>query len=306
MSVIVEDLVKTYGSQNAVDHISFEAKKGRILGFLGPNGAGKTTTMKMITGYLVPTSGKVKVCDIDVVEEPLAAASKIGYLPENNPLYTEMYVKEYLAFVGGLHKISNVRAKVDEMIELTGLQREQHKRIHQLSKGYRQRVGLAQAMIHNPEVLILDEPTSGLDPNQLAEIRQLIKQLGQEKTVIFSTHIMQEVKALCDSVVIIDRGQIVANDLIGDLEKRITGKVAVTVQFDKDCTLKDLARIEGVLDVESLGGQKYKCTSDAEVDIRPGIFQFAVRTNLVILELRKETFSVEKVFQKLTNVKVSG
>jgi len=303
MSVIVNDLLKLYGAQKAVDHVSFEAKKGQILGFLGPNGAGKTTTMKMITGYLIPTGGQVTVCGIDVQEEPLKAASKIGYLPENNPLYTEMYVKEYLAFVGGLHKVPNLNERIAQMIELTGLQREQHKQIHQLSKGYRQRVGLAQAMIHDPEVLILDEPTSGLDPNQLAEIRQLIKQLGREKTVLFSTHIMQEVKALCDRVVIIDQGKIVANDPIGDLEKRITGKAEITVEFDKPCQQTLLLAIPGVSKVDQIGATTYQLSSKPDVDIRPAIFQFAVQKGFVILELRKEIYSVEQVFQELTTTK---
>jgi ABC-2 type transport system ATP-binding protein len=207
MSVKVNELTKIYGTQKAVDQVSFEAKKGEVLGFLGPNGAGKTTTMKVITCFIPQTSGEVTVCGFDVEKESMEVRKRIGYLPEHNPLYKEMYVKEYLRFIGGMHKIKNLNSRIDEMIQMTGLEREQHKLIGTLSKGYRQRVGLAQAMIHDPEVLILDEPTSGLDPNQMAEVRQLIKDIGQEKTVVFSTHIMQEVQKLCDRVIIINKGK---------------------------------------------------------------------------------------------------
>ena len=212
MSIEVQNLTKVYGTQKAVNNISFEAKSGEILGFLGPNGAGKSTTMKMLTGYIPPTEGSATVGGFDVATNSLKVRELIGYLPEHNPLYTDMYVREYLTFVARLHHISNVEKRVDEMIELTGLGLEQRKKIGQLSKGYRQRVGLAQALIYNPQVLILDEPTAGLDPNQLADIRGVIQQLGKEKTVIFSTHIMQEVQALCHRVLIINRGEIVAND----------------------------------------------------------------------------------------------
>ena len=213
MSIIAEKVTKTYGNQHALNGVSFQIEKGQIVGFLGPNGAGKSTMMKIITCYIPPTSGKVSVCGFDVMEHSTQAKRHIGYLPELNPLYTDMYVREYLSFVGGMYKIQNLKSRVEEMIETVGLQPEAHKKIETLSKGYRQRVGLAQALIHDPEVLILDEPTSGLDPNQLVEIRNLIVQVGKTKTVMLSTHIMQEVEAMCDKAFIIDRGNIVANNL---------------------------------------------------------------------------------------------
>lgn len=224
MSVVVKQLAKHYGEQKAVNQINFEAKPGRILGFLGPNGAGKSTTMKMLTGYLAPTSGEAFICGKNIIDEPIAIKKLLGYLPENTPLYTEMYVKEFLSFVAETYKLSSVALKVDEVIKQVGLTQEQHKKISMLSKGYKQRVGLAQAIIHHPQVLILDEPTSGLDPNQLTDIRNLIKELGAAKTVIISTHIMQEVEALCDDVIIIHKGVLVANASIKDLKNQFTGK----------------------------------------------------------------------------------
>lgn len=219
MSVVVKELAKHYGEQKAVNQISFEAKPGRILGFLGPNGAGKSTTMKMLTGYLQPTSGKAEVEGKDVQVEPLEAKKQIGYLPENTPLYMDMYVREFLSFVAQTYGLSNISKRVEEVIQQVGLTQEQHKKIGMLSKGYKQRVGLAQAIIHQPQVLILDEPTSGLDPNQLSDIRTLIKNLGKDRTVIISTHIMQEVEALCDDVIIINKGVLVANSSIDELKK---------------------------------------------------------------------------------------
>jgi len=213
MSIIAENVTKTYGNQQALNGVSFEIGKGQIVGFLGPNGAGKSTMMKIITCYIPPSSGKVTVCGFDVMDQSTEAKKCIGYLPELNPLYTDMYVREYLSFVGGMYKIQHVKSRVEEMIETVGLQAEAHKKIETLSKGYKQRVGLAQALIHDPQVLILDEPTSGLDPNQLVEIRNLIAKIGKTKTVMLSTHIMQEVEAMCDKAFIIDRGNIVANDL---------------------------------------------------------------------------------------------
>lgn len=220
MSIVVKKLVKQFEKQIAVNEISFEAKPGKILGFLGPNGAGKSTTMKMLTGYMMPTSGDAEICGKSILTDELAVKKLIGYLPENTPLYNEMYIREFLNFVGKTYQISNLKNRVDEVIKQVGLIPEQHKKIGTLSKGYKQRVGLAQAIIHNPEVLILDEPTSGLDPNQLAEIRTLIKNLGQQKTVIISTHIMQEVEALCDQVIIINKGNIVANDTLQGLKEK--------------------------------------------------------------------------------------
>ncbi|MCB0704872.1 MAG: gliding motility-associated ABC transporter ATP-binding subunit GldA [Saprospiraceae bacterium] len=298
MSVVVEGLTKIYGTQHAVDQISFEAKKGEILGFLGPNGAGKTTTMKVITCFIPPTMGSVSVCGFDVEKNPMEVRRSLGYLPEHNPLYKEMYVREYLQFIARLHGDS--KARVDEMIELTGLQRESHKLIETLSKGYRQRVGLAQALLHDPEVLILDEPTSGLDPNQLVEIRQLIKKIGEEKTVIFSTHIMQEVQALCDRVLIINQGKLVADDPIERLQERMSGRSLVTVEFSLPVNKQELEAIKGVDGVKSLGKNRWELTASSKTDIREAIFQFAVSNKKPLLELHKEQLSVENVFQHLT------
>jgi ABC-2 type transport system ATP-binding protein len=219
MSIDVHQLTKTYGTQKAVDHISFQAKPGEIVGFLGPNGAGKSSTMKMITGYMQPDEGIINVCGEEVREESIETKKKIGYLPELNPLYPDMYVREYLYFIGGLHQIKSIEARTEEVIQLTGLSAEANKQIHQLSKGYKQRVGLAAAIIHEPDVLILDEPTSGLDPNQILEIRNLIKLLGKDKTILFSSHILQEVEAICDRVIIIHKGKIVADSSIAELKR---------------------------------------------------------------------------------------
>ena len=300
MSVKVEQLTKIYGSQRAVDSINFEINTGEILGFLGPNGAGKTTTMKMITAYLPPTAGKIFVDGIDVVENNLAAQALIGYLPEHNPLYKEMYVKEYLTFVAHLYKIKPAKKRIEELIEMTGLGREQHKLIGALSKGYRQRVGLAQAMIHDPKVLILDEPTSGLDPNQLAEIRSLIKQMGEQKTVIFSTHIMQEVQALCDRVIIINQGALVADDPIEHLQARMAGEHLITVGFSKKVAKEQLKKIDGITNVEALDNNRWRLTSNAKKDVRTAIFKFAVAVDIPLIEMHKDEVSVEDVFRELT------
>lgn len=300
MSVKVEQLTKVYQTQKAVDQISFEANKGEVLGFLGPNGAGKTTTMKIITCFIPQTDGNVNVCGYDTKTSPIEVRQRIGYLPEHNPLYKDMYVKEYLNFVGGLHKVANKKQKVTEMIERVGLGREQHKLIGALSKGYRQRVGLAQAMLHDPDVLILDEPTSGLDPNQLVEIRKLITDLGKEKTVIFSTHIMQEVQAICDRVLIINRGKVVANDPVEALADRVSGSSIVTVEFLEKTEKEFLKKIRKVNSIESLGNNQWKISADLKEDIRKDIFEFAVQNNLTLLGMKKEVYSVEDVFQELT------
>ena len=271
-----------------------------MLGFLGPNGAGKTTTMKIITCFIPQTEGNVEVCGFDTATSPMEVRERIGYLPEHNPLYKDMYVKEYLNFVGGLHKVKNKKKQVEEMIERVGLGREQHKLIGALSKGYRQRVGLAQAMLHNPDVLILDEPTSGLDPNQLVEIRKLIIDLGKEKTVIFSTHIMQEVQAICDRVLIINKGQVVANDPVEVLQQRVTGSSVVTVEFLEKTQKGILSKIPKVKSVESLGENKWKLNSSLNDDVRKSIFDFAVENNLTLIGMKKDVFSVEDVFQELT------
>lgn len=301
MSVTVQNLTKIYGTQRAVDDISFEARPGEVLGFLGPNGAGKTTTMKVITTFIPPDEGAAAVCGFDVVKQPMEARRRIGYLPEHNPLYKDMYVREYLSFIAGLHQLKDARRRVGEMIEVTGLEREQHKVIGALSKGYRQRVGLAQAMLHDPDVLILDEPTSGLDPNQLADIRKLIKQLGQEKAVIFSTHIMQEVKAICDRVLIINRGKIVANDSIEELQRRIAAESVVTVEFQKEPPRQALSALPRLRELRDLGKNRFQLISEPEADLRPALFDFAVEHHNKLLELHKEVYEIDEVFQKLTN-----
>jgi ABC-2 type transport system ATP-binding protein len=300
MSIKVEQLTKVYQTQRAVDEISFEAKKGEVLGFLGPNGAGKTTTMKIITCFIPQTEGKVSVCGYDTKTSSMEVRQRIGYLPEHNPLYKDMYVKEYLNFVGGLHKVLNKKQKVAEMIDRVGLGQEQHKLIGALSKGYRQRVGLAQAMLHDPDVLILDEPTSGLDPNQLVEIRKLITDLGKEKTVIFSTHIMQEVQAICDRVLIINHGKVVANGPVEALTDRISGSTIITVEFLEKTQKEFLRKIKKVNSIESLGNNQWKLSADLKEDIRKDIFDFAVQNKLTLLGMKKEIYSVEDVFQELT------
>jgi ABC-2 type transport system ATP-binding protein len=300
MSVSVQNLTKIYGAQRAIDNISFEAKKGEILGFLGPNGAGKTTTMKILTCFIPQTEGNATVCGFDVAQNPLEVRRQVGYLPEHNPLYKDMYVKEYLTFVASVHKLDKPKQRVAEMVERVGLGVEQNKPIAALSKGYRQRVGLAQAMLHDPSVLILDEPTSGLDPNQLVEIRKVIKDLGKEKTVIFSTHIMQEVQALCDRVMIINKGKIVADDTIETLQNRMTGESLVTVEFLQSVDKKKLLTIKDVKNVQKLDGNRYQLSSAMDKDIRQEVFRYAVDNQLVMIEMRKEIFSVEDVFQELT------
>lgn len=299
MSIEVSHLSKFYGEQAAVNDISFSIKKGEIVGFLGPNGAGKSTTMKVITGFIPATSGIVKVCGMEVDLDNLDTRRKIGYLPENNPLYTDMYVREYLEFVGKIYHIKNLKSRIDEMIEQVGLEVEQNKQIGMLSKGYRQRVGLAQAIIHNPEVLILDEPTSGLDPNQLVEIRELIKQIGKEKTVMLSTHIMQEVKAICDRIIIIKRGNLVADDLAENLQHEADMQV-VFVEFDKAVSKNQLAKIKGVSHVENFKDNSWLLESKDEADLRIAVAAFAQQNNLLTLTMRKEEKTLEEVFKELT------
>jgi ABC-2 type transport system ATP-binding protein len=302
MSVIVKDLVKIYGEQRAVDGISFEAHKGKILGFLGPNGAGKSTTMKIATSYIPPSSGSVLVCGIDVVQNPIEAKKKVGYLPEHNPLYLDMYVHEYLQFVGGLHGISGGKLKktIADKIDLTGLALEQNKKIGALSKGYRQRVGLAQAMLHDPEVLILDEPTTGLDPNQIVEIRQLIRDFGKEKTVIFSSHIMQEVQLLCDEVVIINRGKIVANNDIQNLAQEVKPSKIIIVEFETEISDELFGKLAGVSEIERLQNNKVRLRTQSNNDIRSEIFRWASDNQLPLLGLTLEESNMEDIFRKLT------
>ncbi|HAI56670.1 MAG TPA: gliding motility-associated ABC transporter ATP-binding subunit GldA [Saprospirales bacterium] len=300
MSVIVSNLTKTFGDQRAVDDLSFEVKPGEILGFLGPNGAGKSTTMKMITTYLQPTSGTATVCGHDVIKDQMDVRHHIGYLPEHNPLYKDMYIKEYLQFVARIHKVDNAQNRIVELIETTGLQKEQHKLISSISKGYRQRVGLAQALLHDPDVIILDEPTSGLDMNQLIEIRALIKKLGETKTVIFSTHIMQEVQALCDRVIIINEGKLVADDPIDMLQKRLKGEDVIYLELDKKYDASALESINGVNSVTRVSPTEYVIGANNVTDIRPNIFHLATQQNWVILEMRREQKNVEYIFQQLT------
>ncbi len=299
MSIEVTNLSKFYGEQAAVDNISFSIGKGEIVGFLGPNGAGKSTTMKMITGFIPSSSGTVKVCGKEVSLDSIETRKHIGYLPENNPLYLDMYVKEYLEFVGKIYKIKNVRERVKEMIQLVGLEVEQNKKIGMLSKGYRQRVGLAQAIIHNPDVLILDEPTSGLDPNQLVEIRDLIRRIGKEKTVMLSTHILQEVEAICDRVIIIRRGKLVADNLASNLQVA-TDLQVVYVEFDGKVAKSLLNKISGVSKVESVDENAFLIESADIEDLRKTVAQFAQQNNLLILTLRVEEKSLEEVFKSLT------
>ena len=298
MSIEVTNLSKYYGEQAAVRDITFSVGKGEIVGFLGPNGAGKSTTMKIITGFIPSTSGEVKVCGLPVDVDSLDTRQLIGYLPEHNPLYLDMYVKEYLEFVAKIYKMSDVRDRVSDMVKAIGLDVEQNKKIGALSKGYRQRVGLAQAIIHDPQVLILDEPTSGLDPNQLVEIRELIKKIGKQKTVMLSTHIMQEVEAICDRVVIINKGQIVADDKASILQID-KGHQTVYVEFEGTVSKSQLSKIKQVAKVEAFE-KGWLLEGNGEEDLRKVIAQFAQLNNLLVLTLRTEEKTLEEVFKELT------
>jgi len=302
MSIKVENITKLYASQKALDNVTFQVNTGEVVGFLGPNGAGKSTLMKIITGYITATDGKVYVNDIDVEENSIEVRKKIGYLPENNPLYHEMYVREYLQYIASIYKLGkDTKNKIEAIIEQTGLTDEQHKKIGALSKGYRQRVGLAQALIHDPEVLILDEPTSGLDPNQIVEIRNLISEAGKEKTVLLSTHIMQEVEAICGRIIIIDKGMIKADDSKRDIYSRIEKKTnTIMVEFDVDIEVEMLRHIKGVMDARWLEGKTYLVEAAHYDDIRPAIFRFAVDNGLTVLSMQLKEQSLEEVFRSLT------
>ena len=299
MSIEVKNVYKYFGEQAAVKDISFSVNKGEIVGFLGPNGAGKSTTMKMITGFLPVSSGEIFVSGLKVGIDHLKPQRKIGYLPENNPLYVDMYVKEYLEFVGKIYKVPNLNERVNEMIDSVGLELEQHKKIGALSKGYRQRVGLAQAIIHDPEVLILDEPTSGLDPNQLIEIRELIKSIGKEKTLMLSTHIMQEAEAICDKVVIISKGEIVANKATIELQREASSKV-LFVEFQQETTKSDLKKIEGATGVQSYNNG-WLIESESLEDLRIQVSKFAQENDLILLTLKIESKSLSEIFKDLTH-----
>ncbi len=302
MSIKVQNVTKMFGQQKALDNVSFEIKSGEVVGFLGPNGAGKSTLMKIITGFIPPTDGDVFVNGNNVLEDSMKVKKTLGYLPEQNPLYNDMYIVEFLSFVAGIYKIKSRVSRIEEVIALTGLEPEINKKIGALSKGYKQRVGLAQAIIHDPEVLILDEPTSGLDPNQIIEIRNLIQNLGKEKTVMLSTHIMQEVDAICDRIIIIDKGVLVADHntaemhLFGEKNTR-----SLLVEFKDDVLGKQLSAIDGVQKVKKVSNCNYIVEFSASKDIRQDVFNLAVSLNNVVLSMQLVEKSLEDVFSELTN-----
>ena len=298
MSIQIKEVSKIYGNQKAVNRISFSAKKGEIIGFLGPNGAGKSTTMKMLTGFIKPSSGSVFVNDIEVSKNTIETQKSIGYLPEHNPLYKDFFVKEYLQFCANIHQIKDAKNVINTIIEKVGLTAEAHKKINQLSKGYQQRVGLASAILHNPSILILDEPTTGLDPNQLVEIRALIKELGKDKTVLFSTHIMQEVEAVCDRVIIIKEGNIVIDKLLKDLQNNNQQVIEVTFQDELNSSV--FQNIAQLTEVKKISKNNWLFAFESKEDSRPFLFDFAKENNLTILELKTKNQSLENLFQKIT------
>jgi ABC-2 type transport system ATP-binding protein len=301
MSIEVVGLVKKFGHQYAVNDISFDIPKGQVVGFLGPNGAGKSTTMKILTTFLTPTAGSAAICGMDVQKEALKVRSKIGYLPEQNPLYPDMYIREFLRFIAhtnGLGKMSNKR--VEEMIHLTGLEREKSKKIGALSKGYKQRVGLAQALMHNPEVLILDEPTSGLDPNQISEIRSLIRNIGEERTILLSTHVMQEVEAMCTRVVIINKGVLVADDRTDKIRQSSGAYTRVSVRFKNPVDTESLEKIKGFKEITKEADRHFVITAMPDIPVQELLFNFAVKTQNIILEQNEKVHSLEDVFRSLT------
>jgi ABC-2 type transport system ATP-binding protein len=300
MSIEVKNLTKLYGEQKAIDHISFTVNKGEIVGFLGPNGAGKSTTMKIITGYLQPDEGDAFVSGVDVKKEPLTAKSKIGYLPEANPLYYDMYIREYLDFVADIHKVSTKKEKIDSVIQTVGLTLESKKRIGQLSKGYKQRVGLAAALIHDPEVLVLDEPTTGLDPNQIIEIREVIKSLGVNKTVLFSSHILQEVEAICDRVIIINRGLMVANDKLSNLRQQSQKGNLLRVTFRQPLEAEWLQRLSSVQSVNKVSANEWELACSDINEAQRQLMELALQQNLNIVSLQAGGQSLEEVFRSLT------
>jgi len=300
MSIEVKNLLKVYGEQKAVNDISFTVNKGEIVGFLGPNGAGKSTTMKIVTGYLHQTAGDTFVCGINVKERPLETKRKVGYLPEANALYYDMYVREYLSFIAEVHGIQNQKQEIEKVIGLVGLTQEARKKTGQLSKGYKQRVGLAAALIHSPEVLILDEPTSGLDPNQIIEIREVIKQQGQDKTVLFSSHILQEVEAICDRVIIINKGELVADDKLSNLQRGHKDKHVVAVQFREAIDISLLDNLHTVTKVEEHPSSMYKLQTTNPDSVRKQILELSLQHNLNIVSLQSESFRLEDVFRSLT------
>ena len=296
MSIKVENITKSYRNQKALNNINFEIASGEIVGLLGPNGAGKSTIMKIICSYITQDKGNVEVCGLNTMENSIASKNKIGYLPEHNPLYLDMYVKEFLSFISDIHKLKNKKDRIEEIIEITGLNPEKNKKISELSKGYRQRVGIASALIHDPEVLILDEPTTGLDPNQLKEIRNLIKYIGKTKTVMLSTHIMQEVEAICDRVVIIKKGEIVADSTISKLRNENT--IYIEVEFNKEINQDLLNELEHVLEVQKIEDYKFKIKST--LDIRQSVSQLAINEGNLVLSMQIKATNLEEIFQNLT------
>ncbi|MDA8929818.1 ATP-binding cassette domain-containing protein [Bacteroidia bacterium] len=301
MSIEINQLTKVYGEQKAINNISFSIGAGEVVGFLGPNGAGKSTTMKILSGFIPATSGTAKVMGIDVAKDPLAVKKRIGYLPELNPLYDDMFIVEYLQFNADIYQLKNAKQEIERVINKTGLSVERHKKISQLSKGYRQRVGLAQALLNNPDVLILDEPTSGLDPNQMSEIRQLIANLSKEKTILLSTHIMQEVEAMCNRVIIINRGSIVAHDTVSNVKQQISsGNKEVYIRFRDVVDAASLLQLQGVKKVESAAEGGFTISANQGADLAAILFKFAVESNTVIVEQKEIKESLEAVFQELT------
>jgi ABC-2 type transport system ATP-binding protein len=301
MSIAVANLTKIYGSQKAVNDISFTVNQGEVVGFLGPNGAGKSTTMKIITGYITASDGNVTVCDENVNTDALAVKKRIGYLPESNALYYDMYVREYLQFLAGIHHIKNAKSVIESVIEKVGLTPEAGKKIGQLSKGYKQRVGLAAALIHDPEVLILDEPTSGLDPNQIVEIREVIKELGKQKTILFSSHILQEVQAICDRVIIIDKGKIVADDTLHHLQNNSAAQQVVVVQFKEKIEEYQFKILEHINKIEKLGEERWKLKTHEPEKVRKQLMEMSLKNNLNIVSLQSENISLETIFRQLTS-----
>ena len=302
MSIEVRNITKVFGEQKALDNVSFDINNGEIVGFLGPNGAGKSTLMKIITGYIPATEGEVLINGMNILENPIEIRKKLGYLPEQNPLYFDMYIVEYLEFVAGIYGIKNKKARIDEIVSLTGLEPEINKKIGTLSKGYKQRVGLAQAIIHDPEVLILDEPTSGLDPNQIIEIRNLIKNLGKEKTVILSTHIMQEVEAICDRILLIKKGVLLANDKAEDVAHLNSDSIStLLIELDGELTEKDFAQIKGIRNVRKQSPTRFAIEFSKDNDIRKAVFNLAVQKGLAVLSMQEKEKSIEDVFAELTS-----
>lgn len=300
MDLKVSNITKLFGKQKALDQVSFSVNNGELLGLLGPNGAGKSTLMKIITGYLPANSGEVWIEDRKVLVENTSLRKKIGYLPEHNPLYLDLYVKEYLEIIAGFYQLKNRKQHTDRMVELIGLGDEQHKKIGALSKGYRQRVGLAQALIHDPQVLILDEPTTGLDPNQLEDIRSLIRSISREKTVILSSHIMQEVEAVCNRVVIINKGKIVADGTISEVKGgQLNKNQTVIAAFDKPFEKQKLLSLKWIKYAE-FDGENWEIESNGKIDIRPEIFRFALENNLTLLTLVQKQQNLESIFHQLT------